>query len=47
MPVNNASDIGQSDTRPLELIRSVEPLKDAEQLVRVAHIKSYPIVAYE
>lgn len=47
MPVNNPSDIGQSDAGSLELIRSMETLKDAEQLVGVTHIESYPIIAYE
>jgi hypothetical protein len=47
MSVNNPSDVGQSDACPFELIGSMESLKDAEELVRVTHIESYPIIAYE
>ena len=45
MAVNNAPDIGEPDAGPFKFIRSMEPLKDAEQFVGIAHIESYPIIA--
>lgn len=47
MSVNNSSDIGQPDARPLEFICAMEPLKDSKELVCILHVESYSIVAHE
>src|SRR5712692_4354634 len=44
MPVDDALDYGETDAGPLVFFGAVEPLKDAEKLVRVAHVKASAIV---
>src|SRR5713226_4425858 len=44
MPVDDALDDGETDAGPVVFFGAVEPLKDAEKLVRVAHVKAGAVV---
>ena len=45
MPADDPLYRGQTDSRPLEVLRAMQPLKDAEQLVGVLHIEAGSVVA--
>jgi hypothetical protein len=44
MPLHDALDIGQTNARALELVHAVEPLKDAEELITIAHIEPDTVI---
>lgn len=44
MPLNNAFDIGQAQTRAFKICRYMQALKYAEQLVRIRHVKARTVV---
>src|SRR5262249_41764550 len=45
--MHDAAHICEPDAGSFKLVRPMEPLKDAEQLARILHVESYPIVLYE
>ena len=47
MTMDDAADVGQADAGALELLGAVQPLKHAEQFVRVLHVESDAVVAHE
>ena len=47
MPANDATHGGEADARAFEFLGAVEPLKHAEQFVRVLHVEPDAIVPHE
>src|SRR5450755_3279586 len=47
VPVDDALDGRKSDSRPLELIHRMQPLKGPEQFRRIGHVEPRAIVADE
>src|SRR6266403_4010087 len=43
--LNDALNDGQADAGAFEVLHSMQPLKDAEQLRRITHIEPGPVVA--
>jgi hypothetical protein len=47
VPVNDPLHNRQADAGAFKFVRAVEALKDAEQFVRIPHVKTGPVVAHE
>ena len=45
--MDHAPDVGQADAGALELLRAVQPLEDAEELLDVLHVEAHTVVADE
>jgi hypothetical protein len=47
MPMDDSTDVCETDTGPFKLVVPMKTLKHAEQLVDILHVKSDPIITHE
>ena len=47
LPIDDPSDVGETDPSAFELVGGVQPLKHAKELVRIPHIEADAVVANE
>ena len=47
MPMDDSAYVGEPDTGAFKLVVPMEALKNAEELVHILHVESYPIITDE